>query len=126
MFTALSYTSLIFMVQKYCLALDLKDDPKLMEEYKKHHQNVWPEIIKSIKDSGIEALDIYCVGNRMCMIIEANEDFSFESKSRMDADNPKVHEWEELMWKFQQGLPWAKFGEKWMIMEKIFELNKYK
>jgi L-rhamnose mutarotase len=56
------------------------------------------------------------------MIIEANEDFSFDKKSAMDANNPKVQEWEDLMWKFQQALPWAKPGEKWMLMEKIFEL----
>jgi L-rhamnose mutarotase len=110
-------------VQKYCLALDLKEDSKLIAEYKSYHQSVWPEIITSIKDSGIEILDIYCVGNRMCMIIEANERFSFESKSKMDAVNPKVQQWEELMWKFQQTLPFAKYGEKWMLMEKIFELK---
>jgi L-rhamnose mutarotase len=110
-------------VQKYCLALDLKEDPQLMAEYKAYHQNVWPEIIKSIKDSGIEVLDIYCVGNRMFMIIEANEGFSFDEKSKNDANNPKVQEWEELMWKFQQALPFAKSGEKWMLMEKIFELK---
>ena len=108
--------------QKYCLALDLKEDPQLIAEYKEHHQQVWPEIIKSIKDSGITLLDIYSVGNRMFMIIEANGDFSFEKKSAMDANNTKVQEWEDLMWKFQQALPWAKSGEKWMLMEKIFEL----
>jgi L-rhamnose mutarotase len=110
-------------VQKYCLALDLKENPQLMAEYKAYHQNVWPEIIKSIKDSGIEVLDIYCVGNRMFMVIEANEGFSFDEKSKNDANNPKVQEWEELMWKFQQALPFAKSGEKWMLMEKIFELK---
>lgn len=109
--------------QKYCLALDLKEDSQLVEEYKAYHQKVWPEIIKIIKDSGISALDIYCIGNRMFMIIEAGEDFSFEKKAAMDANNPKVQEWEELMWKFQQALPWAKSGEKWMLMEKIFELK---
>jgi L-rhamnose mutarotase len=109
--------------QKYCLALDLKEDQQLMAEYKAYHQQVWPEVIKSIKDSGIEVLDIYSVGNRMFMIIEADEDFSFEKKSAMDANNPKVQQWEELMWKFQQGLPWAKSGEKWILMEKIFELK---
>ena len=109
--------------QKYCLALDLVDDAELMAEYKEYHKNVWPEITKSIKDSGIEVLDIYCVGNRMFMIIEANEGFSFEEKSKNDANNPKVQEWEELMWKFQQALPLAKPGEKWMLMEKIFELK---
>ena len=109
--------------QKYCLALDLVDDTELMAKYKEFHQNVWPEIIKSIKDSGIEVLDIYCVGNRLFMIIEANEAFSFDKKSKNDANNPKVQEWEQLMWKFQKALPWAKPGEKWMLMEKIFELK---
>lgn len=109
-------------INRYCLALDLKDDPVLIAEYEKYHKNVWPEIKKSIKDSGIEVLDIYRTGNRMFMIIEANDDFSFEKKERMDAANPKVQEWEQLMWKFQQALPGAKPGEKWMLMDKIFEL----
>ena len=109
--------------QRYCLALDLVDNADLIAEYKDYHKNIWPEITKSIKDSGIEVLDIYCLGNRLFMIIEANEGFSFDEKSKNDANNPKVQEWEELMWKFQQALPWAKSGEKWMLMEKIFELK---
>ena len=109
-------------MKRYCLALDLKNDPKLIAEYERHHRNVWPEIIDSIKKSGIKVLDIYRSGNRMFMIIEANENFSFEKKSAMDATNSKVQEWEELMWKFQQALPWAKSGEKWILMEKIFSL----
>jgi L-rhamnose mutarotase len=108
--------------QKFCLALDLKDDAHLMAEYKAYHQKVWPEIIQSIKESGIILLEIYNVGNRMFMIIEAGEVFSFDKKSALDANNPKVQEWEDLMWKFQQALPLAKPGEKWMLMEKIFEL----
>jgi L-rhamnose mutarotase len=109
-------------MKRYCLALDLKNDAELITEYERHHKNVWPEIIKSIKDSGIEVLDIYRTGSRMFMIIEANENFSFEKKALMDNSNPKVMEWENLMWTFQQALPWAKQGEKWIVMEKIFEL----
>ena len=109
-------------MKRYCLALDLKDDKDLIAEYEDYHKNVWPEIIKSIKDAGIEVLDIYRTGNRMFMIIEATDDFSFENKAVMDKFNPKVQEWEELMWKFQQALPGAKPGEKWIMMEKIFEL----
>jgi L-rhamnose mutarotase len=111
-------------MQRYCLALDLKDDPSLVAEYEQWHQQVWPEIIESITSTGIELLDIYRTGNRLFMIIEASDDFSFEKKARSDASNPKVQEWEELMWKFQQSLPWAKKGEKWVKMEKIFELKK--
>ena len=109
-------------MKRFCLALDLKEDTKLIAEYENYHKNVWPEIIKSIKGSGIEVLDIYRTGNRMFMIIEANEDFSFEKKATLDAKNSKVQEWENLMWKFQQALPWVKTGEKWILMDKIFEL----
>ena len=109
-------------MKRYCLALDLKDDAKLIAEYEAYHKNVWPEIIESIKKSGIQFLDIYRTGNRMFMIIDANDNFSFERKGQMDAANEKVQEWEKLMWKFQQALPGAKPGEKWILMEKIFEL----
>ncbi len=109
-------------MKRYCLALDLKDDPKLIAEYERYHKNVWLEIIQSIRNSGIEMLDIYRTGNRLFMIIETSDDFNFNNKAAADAADPKVQEWETLMWKFQQALPWAKTGEKWVLMEKIFEL----
>jgi L-rhamnose mutarotase len=112
------------MSKRYCLALDLKDDPVLIAEYKRYHERIWPEITKSIKDSGIEDLEIYRLGTRMFMILQVSDTFSFEAKVRADRDDPKVQEWETLMWKFQQPLPQAKPGEKWLLMEKIFELEK--
>jgi L-rhamnose mutarotase len=112
------------MTQRYCLTLDLKDDPKLIAEYKRYHQKIWPEITRSIKDAGIEDMEIYLLGTRMFMIMEVNETFSFDAKSKADQLNPKVQEWETLMWKFQQSLPQAKPGEKWLLMEKIFSLEK--
>jgi L-rhamnose mutarotase len=107
---------------RYCLALDLKNDNKLIASYDAYHKQVWKEIMDSIKDSGITDLEIYRTGNRLFMIIDAGDDFSFERKSQMDAANPKVQEWEQLMWKYQQALPTSKPGEKWVLMEKIFEL----
>jgi len=100
----------------------LKDDLKLIAEYEAYHKQVWPEILKSIKDAGIRQMEIYRTGNRLAMIIEADENFSFQKKSESDANNPKVQEWEQLMWNYQQALPHAKPGEKWVLMEKIFEL----
>jgi L-rhamnose mutarotase len=110
------------MTRRYCLTLDLKDDPKLIAEYRRYHERVWPEITESIRNSGIENMEIYFLGTRMFMIMDVNESFSFEAKARADRKNPKVQEWEQLMWKFQQALPQAKPGEKWMLMERIFEL----
>ena len=112
------------MSRRYCLTLDLKDDPALIAEYKRYHRRIWPEITKSIQDAGVEDLEIYSLGTRMFMILEVNDNFSFEAKSRADRDNARVQEWETLMWKFQQPLPQAKPGEKWLLMERIFELEK--
>ena len=112
------------MNRRYCLTLDLKDDPKLIAEYKRYHEKVWPEITESIKDSGIEDMEIYLLGTRMFMVMEVNERFSFEAKAKADCENPKVREWEELMWKFQRPLPEAKPGGKWLLMERIFKLEK--
>ena len=109
--------------RRYCLTLDLKDDPALIAEYRKYHDEIWPEIIKSIKDSGIENMEIYLLGTRMFMIMEVNEHFSFETKTFVDKSNLRVQEWEELMWKFQQTLPQAKQGEKWLLMERIFRID---
>ena len=110
-------------MKRYCLALDLKNDPVLIAEYERHHQNVWPEITHSIKSSGINELEIYRTGNRLFMIIEAADEFSFDDKNKNDNANEKVQHWEELMWKYQQALPTAKPGEKWILMDKIFELQ---
>jgi L-rhamnose mutarotase len=77
-------------------------------------------VLRSIRDSGIEDMEIYLAGTRMFMIIEVNESFSFAAKASTDAANPKVQEWERLMWKFQQPLPQAKPGEKWISTERIF------
>jgi len=107
---------------RYCLTVDLKNDATLIEEYDRHHQNVWPEIKKSIQDAGIRNMEIYRVANRLFMIMEVDETFSFEKKQAMDAANSKVQEWEALMWKYQQALPFANPGEKWVLMKKIFEL----
>jgi len=109
-------------MKRYCLALDLKNDNKLIAEYKTHHRQVWPEVLKSIKDAGIEKMEIYQKDNRLMMIMEVDESFTFQKKSQADKADQKVQEWEKLMWKYQQALPSAKPGEKWILMEKIFEL----
>lgn len=107
---------------RYCLALDLQDDPALIAEYKRHHEKIWPEVRESLVSSGVLEMEIYLLGTRMFMIMEVGENFSFERKAAMDAANPKVQEWEKLMWTFQKDLPQAKPGEKWLRMEKVFSL----
>jgi L-rhamnose mutarotase len=57
------------------------------------------------------------------MFVEVDENFSFEKKAAADRKNPKVQEWENLMWRFQRALPEAQPGDKWLLMERIFKLE---
>lgn len=107
-------------MKKYCLALDLKNDPALIAEYEAYHKAVWSEIIESATSLGILKTEILRTGNRLVMLIETGDDFSFEEKATSDENNPKVQEWETLMWKYQKALPHASKGEKWMLMESIY------
>lgn len=110
-------------MKKYALALDLKDDAQLIAEYEALHRSIAPEIRQSITDSGITQMQIFRFADRMFMIIEANDDFSFADKAAADAANPAVQAWERFTWKFQKPIPGGKPGEKWVVMDKIFELS---
>lgn len=108
-------------MQRHCLALDLKPDPVSVAEYEAWHRAVWPEVLDSLRAAGIERLEIYRVEHRLFMILEAGDGFSFAEKAALDAANPRVQEWETLMWRYQQALPTARPGEKWIICERIFD-----
>ncbi len=110
-------------MKRFALTLDLKDDNQLIAEYELHHKKIWSEIKDSILDSGIENMEIYRIGNRLFMIIEVTDSFSFEKKAEADKNNPTVQAWEQLMSQYQKTLPMAKHGEKWLLMNKIFSLD---
>jgi len=109
-------------MRRYCLALDLIDDAVRIAEYEEYHKAVWPEILESIHTAGVDVLEIYRTSNRLFMIMEVNDQFSFQAKAEADNANPTVQKWETLMWKYQQALPTAKNGEKWILMDRIFAL----
>lgn len=109
-------------MNQYVFALDLKNDEEMIKAYEKWHQAVWPEIIDSIKESGIVECSIYRVFNRLVLIMRCNEQFSFERKEKLDMENAKVQAWEKLMWDYQQAIPGSAAGSKWQLMEKIWAL----
>lgn len=103
--------------------LDLRPDPALIAEYIRLHREVWPEIQASIRDAGVVDMQIYNAGNRLFMIMDTQDDFSLEQKSKMDAANPKVLEWETLMGRFQQVDTGADPTRRWVELTKVFQLT---
>jgi L-rhamnose mutarotase len=111
-------------VKRWVFALDLIDDPRAIAEYEAWHRadRIWPAVVESLRRSGLTALEIFRTGNRLCLILEAPDDFSLQAKAAADAADPDVQAWERLMWTFQRALPWAAPGEKWVPMQRIFSL----
>lgn len=115
------------MNKQYCLTLELQDDDELIRLYEVYHQagNVWPEVIKSIKDSGIKHMAIYRQGTQLMMIMDVDETFSFEQKSQNDLNNERVQEWELLMEKFQKIEQGNSHANKWKLADPIFSLHEH-
>lgn len=111
--------------KRYCLALDLVDDPQLIEEYIDYHkpENAWPQITQNMLHMGIVDMEIYQVGNRLFMIMETKDWFDPNATPPTPEGKQKSDEWETLMWNYQAPLPWAKEGQKWVPMEKIYDLK---
>jgi len=111
-------------MEPLCYALDLKDDPELVAQYRAWHLpgHVPAAINASIRGAGIEALEIFLAGNRLFMILTPGPDFDPVKKAAADAVDPAVQAWESLMWTFQQALPFAAPGEKWVPMTRIYSL----
>jgi len=107
---------------KYCQVLDLKDDPALIAEYEAYHRAVWPEVLNHLRAAGAKDMTIWRYENRLVMLLEVEDDFSFERMAAMERSNPKVQEWEQLMWRFQRSMPGSKEG-KWKLADEIFKLS---
>ena len=109
---------------RLCFALDLKDDPAIVEQYRRYHAPGGPPaaVTQALRESGVQVLEIYLCGNRLFMVMEGSAEFSLQAKAQADANNPEVQRWEDLMWQFQQRLPWSEPGQKWVPAQKIYDL----
>jgi L-rhamnose mutarotase len=110
------------MSRKICLALDLIDDAALIESYVRMHEpeSVWPAVIDHIRAQGVLEMEIWQRGNRLFMIVEAEDDYP---RQMTGAETASENErWESLMGALQRPLPGSEPGEKWSTMRRIFSL----
>ncbi|MCA1324978.1 L-rhamnose mutarotase [Herbaspirillum sp. alder98] len=109
---------------RHLLALDLKDDAALIAEYERHHRRIWPEIAAHLERQGVLGMEIWRLGTRMVMVMETDDAvYDAAAMAAASEKDPKVREWEELMWRFQAPTPWTPAGQKWIGMEQIFDLS---
>ena len=110
--------------KRFCQTLDLKDDPDLIADYCRLHEqgHVWQEILEGIRSVGILEMEIYLLGTRLFMIVETPTDFDWQAAMARLATLPRQAEWESLTARFQQASADAASAEKWQLMQRIFHL----
>ena len=106
--------------KRFCLALDLKNEPALIEEYLKYHspEHYWNVIGEGIKKAGVEVMDIYNVDNRLFMICEMHVDVDLDEAWQKKGTYERQAEWGALMSQFQQALPGHKL--EWVLMKRVY------
>jgi L-rhamnose mutarotase len=111
-------------MKMFAQALDLRDEPGVIEAYKEHHRRVWPEVTAALREAGIESMHIFLTGTRLFMVMEARDGFDPARDFQSFARHPRCREWDELMRTMQKRVPGALEGEWWTPMEEVFNLNE--
>ena len=111
-------------VTRYALALDLVDNAHAIADYEKAHAAIWPEVRAHLHRQGVVGMEIYRLGTRLFMVMEVDPTvYNAERMAQAALDNPAIVRWEALMWTYQAPTPWTPAGEKWVAMDKIFDLG---
>lgn len=110
--------------KRYVQTMELRDDDTLISKYREAHdrEHFWDEIKEGIRSVGILEMEIYILGNRLVMIVDAPMDFSWDEAMRRLATLPRQAEWEACVARFQQCSAEATSDEKWQMMERMFYL----
>ena len=111
-------------IKRYVQYLEISDDPELIAQYLKWHSEEfnWKEIRDGIRQVGILEMEIYILGNKLVMIVDAPADFQWQQAMDKLATLPRQAEWEAFVARFQGCAADARSDEKWRPMERMFRL----
>ena len=99
------------------MVIDVK--PEKIDEYKKLHAAVWPEVLKKIAECNIQNYSIYLKDNTLFSYFEyMGNDFDVDM-ANMAAD-PITQKWWDVCKPCQQPLETRQEGEWWANMDEVF------
>lgn len=90
-----------------------------LEEYRKYHADVWPEVLNMIRQCNIHNYSIYHKDGWLFSYFEYHGNDFQADMEKMAADK-KTQEWWAIMKPMQMPLDSRKEGEWWADMEEVF------
>ena len=100
----------------------LKVRPEMLDEYKRLHAAVWPDILDMIAKCNISNYSIYHKDGFLFSYFEYTGD-DFEADMAKMAADPRTQEWWSLCKPCQQPLETRNEGEWWANMEELFHTD---
>lgn len=92
------------------------------DEYVKYHADVWPDILKMIRECNIRNYSIYHKDGFLFAYMEYHgEDFDADM-AKMAAD-PMTQKWWDVMKPMQEPLETRAEGEWWANMDEVFHTD---
>jgi L-rhamnose mutarotase len=93
-----------------------------IEEYKRYHAAVWPEVLSTIRMCNIRNYSIYLKDDLLFGYFEYHGTDYAADMAKMAAD-PKTQEWWAVMMPMQRPLESRAQGEWWANMEEVFHAD---
>lgn len=107
------------MTQRFGQLLGLR--PEKLEEYKRYHASIWPEIARAIREAGIRNYSIYHFHDQLFAYFEyTGPATEYEARMKTLAAAPRMREWWDVMEPMQVPLEGRKPGAWWTDMEEVF------
>ncbi|TCP29645.1 L-rhamnose mutarotase [Scopulibacillus darangshiensis] len=100
----------------------IKVKPEKLEEYKRLHRNVWPDVLKTIKACHISNYSIYYKDGFLFSYYEYKGNDYHQDMAKMAAD-PKTKKWWAVTDPCQSPIETRNEGEWWAAMEEVFHLD---
>ncbi len=96
--------------------------PGVLEEYKRFHRAVWPDVLRTITECNIRNYSIYYLDGILFAYFEYHGSDYAADMAKMAAD-PATQRWWTIMMPMQE--PWANRaeGEWWTRMEQVFHTD---
>ena len=100
----------------------IKVRPEKLEEYKKLHSSVWPEVLDMIKQCNIHNYSIYHKDGYLFSYFEY-EGQDFQADMQKMAADPMTQKWWDVCKPLQEPLDTRAEGRWWADMEEVFHCD---
>ena len=106
-------------MKRYCFLLQVR--PELLDEYRRRHAAVWPEMLRALKESGWHNYSLFARDDGLLVGYVESEDLD-AAQAAMAATEVNAR-WQAEMGRFFTGLEGRGPDESFLLLDEVFHLE---